>query len=98
MNKIGTGWEGLRGGGGWKAEHEPEVFLLPGSQPHTYQKSGQRVEGSDSPPLLHSGEIPPRAVCPVMRPLTQGRHGPFGGRSDECYKNDQRAEAPLLWG
>ena len=45
----------------------PESQLYPGLHK---KQHGQQVEGGDSPPLLHSRETPPGALCPALGPPT----------------------------
>ncbi|PKU43076.1 rna-directed dna polymerase from mobile element jockey-like [Limosa lapponica baueri] len=67
--------------------------LHPG--PHQ-KKCGQQVKGSDSTPLLHSGETPPGVLCPALESSAQEGHGPVGAGPEEGHKDDQRAAGPLL--
>jgi len=47
---------------------------------------GQQVEGSDSAPLLCSGETPPGVLCPALEPSAQEGHGPGGAGPEEATK------------
>lgn len=42
--------------------HSPESHLCPGL---CHKQCGQKVEGGDSPLVLHSCETPPGVLCPV---------------------------------
>ncbi|PKU38094.1 rna-directed dna polymerase from mobile element jockey-like [Limosa lapponica baueri] len=82
--RLGAEWlelPGRKGAGGvgrlW-ADHEPAV--CPAGQegqqhPGLNQKQcGQQDQGSDCPPVLATGETPPRVLCPVLGSSLQERH------------------------
>ena len=73
--------------------HSQESQPYPGL--HQKQR-GQQVEGGDSAPLLHSGETPPRVLCPALEPSAQQGHGPVGAGPEEGHETDQRGGTPLL--
>jgi len=65
--------------------------------PELHQENrGQRFEGSDSAPLLCSGETPPGVLCPALEPPAQEGHGAVGAGAEEGHKDDPRPGAPLL--
>jgi len=65
--------------------------------PELHQKKcDQHVKGSDSAPLLHSGDISPGILHPDLGPSAQGRYGHVGSSPEEGHKSDLRAGAPLL--
>jgi len=75
--------------------HSPEGQWYPG----LHQKQhGQQVEGRDSAPLLHSGEITPGVLHTALEPSTHERHGPVEVGPEEATKNNLRAGTPLLQG
>ena len=93
--------EGLGGTGGWKAGHKPTMCTRsPKGQlyPELHQECGQQVEGSDSAPLLWSGETPSGVLCPALEPSAQERHGTVGAGPEEGHKDAQRDGTPLVWG
>ena len=59
-------------------------------------KSVQQFDGSDSTPLLPSGETPPGVLHPALEPSAKERHGPVGVGPEEGHKNDQRDGTHLL--
>ena len=62
---------------------------ISGSQqyPGLYQKKlGQQVEGSDSAPLLQSGETSPGVMYPALEPSAQEGHGAVGVGPEEATK------------
>jgi len=63
--------------------HSPESQPYPGL--HAQQR-GQQVEGGDSAPLLHSGDIPPGVLRPALEPSAQDRPGPVRGGQEEATK------------
>ena len=73
--------------------HSPEGQPYPGLHQN---KSGQKVEGGDSAPLLLSGETSPGVLRPALELLAQEGHGTIGAGPEEGHKDDPRAEAPLL--
>ncbi|PKU47138.1 rna-directed dna polymerase from mobile element jockey- hypothetical protein [Limosa lapponica baueri] len=56
----------------------------------------RNVASKSRPPLLHSGETPPRVLYPALESSAQGGHGPVGTGPVEGHKNDQSAGAPML--
>ena len=60
------------------------------------EKHGQQVEGGDSAPSLHSGEIPSGVLHPALEPSAQEGHAAVGAGPEEGHKDDQRAGTPLL--
>ena len=75
--------------------HSPEGQRYPGFH---QKQCGEQVKGSDSAPLLCSGETPSGVLCPALEPPAQERHGPAGAGPEEGHKNDQRDGTPLLQG
>lgn len=61
---------GLRGAGGWEAEYEPVMCTCsPKSQPYAgciKSRVASRLWEGILAPLLHSDDIPPGALCPVL--------------------------------
>jgi len=43
-------------------------------------------EGSDSAPLLRSGDTPHGVLCPALEPSAQERHRPVGVGPEEATK------------
>ena len=73
----------------------PEDQLYPGLH---QKKFGQLFEGGDSATLLCFGKTSPGVLCPALEPSAQEGHGTVGAGSEEGYKDDPRAGAPLLQG
>lgn len=51
----------------------------------------QQVEGDDLVSLLCPSENPCGALHAALGFSAQERHGPFGGGTEGCHKDDQRA-------
>jgi len=73
--------------------HSPEGQPYPGLHQN---KSGQKVEGGDSAPLLLSGETSPGVLRPALESPAQEGRGPVGVGPEESHEDDLRAGAPLL--
>jgi len=85
----------------WKTDYKPAVHACSHdiqTYPGLHQRrGGQEVRAGGNSPLLCSPETPPVALHSPLGFPAKERHGAVGVDSEEGHKNDQRAEAFLLW-